>query len=98
MQARLGPRPLPLHLGTALMTWASSERAWKLLKPGSQNSSPAAAPPESLAALLPEIGALEALAGPGKFEEALQREIRRRVLPSLQAAGGSSSVRWTSLR
>ena len=79
MQARLGPRPLPLHLGTALMTWASSESAWKLLKPGSQNSSPAAAPPESLAALLPEIGALEALAGPGKFEEALQREIRRRM-------------------
>ena len=38
MQARLGPRPLPLHLGTALMTWASSESAWKLLKPGSQNS------------------------------------------------------------
>ncbi len=21
----MGPRPLPLHLGTALMTWASSE-------------------------------------------------------------------------
>ena len=79
MQARLGPRPLPLHLGTALMTWASSESAWKLLKPGSQNSSPAAAPPESLAALLPEIGALEAQAGAGKFEEALKREILRRM-------------------
>ncbi len=79
MQARLGPRPLPLHLGTALMTWASSESAWKLLKPGSQSSSPAAAPPESLAALLPEIGALEAMAGPGHFEQALQREIRKRM-------------------
>ena len=29
---RLGPRPLPLHLGTALMTWASSESAWQLWK------------------------------------------------------------------
>ena len=79
MQTRLGPRPLPLHLGTALMTWASSESAWKLLKPGSQNSSPAREPPESLAALLPEIGALEARLGAGQFEQALQREIRRRM-------------------
>ena len=79
MQTRLGPRPLPLHLGTALMTWASSESAWKLLKPGSQNSSPAPAPPESLAALLPEIGALEAQAGAGQFDEALKREILRRM-------------------
>ena len=79
MQTRLGPRPLPLHLGTALMTWASSESAWKLLKPGSQNSSPAREPPESLAALLPEIGALEARLGAGEFEQALQREIRRRM-------------------
>ena len=38
MQPRVGPRPLPLHLGTALMTWASSESAWKLWKPGSPNS------------------------------------------------------------
>lgn len=79
MQTRLGPRPLPLHLGTALMTWASSESAWKLLKPGSQNSSPAREPPETLAALLPEIGALEARLGAGQFEQALQREIRRRM-------------------
>ncbi|MDO8977346.1 alpha/beta fold hydrolase [Reyranella sp.] len=79
MQTRLGPRPLPLHLGTALMTWASSESAWKLLKPGSQNSSPAREPPETLAALLPEIGALEERSGAGQFEQALQREIRRRM-------------------
>lgn len=79
MQTRLGPRPLPLHLGTALMTWASSESAWKLLKPGSQNSSPVREAPESLAALLPEIGALEARSGGGQFEQALQREIRRRM-------------------
>ena len=31
---RLGPRPLPLHLSTALMTWASSESAWQLWKRG----------------------------------------------------------------
>jgi polyhydroxyalkanoate synthase len=61
------------------MTWASSESAWKLLKPGSQNSSPAREPPETLAALLPEIGALEERSGVGQFEQALQREIRRRM-------------------
>ena len=54
---RLGPRPLPLHLGTALMTWASSESAWKLWKSGSPNSNQSTVP-ESIAALLPEIAAL----------------------------------------
>lgn len=78
MQTRLGPRPLPLHLGTALMTWASSESAWRVLKQGSPNSKPASEAPESLAALLPEIASLEARAGAGQFEQALQREIRRR--------------------
>ena len=78
-RTRLGPRPLALHLGTALMTWASSESAWKLWKPGSPSSSPGSATPESIAALLPEIGALEARAGTGKFDAALQREIARRM-------------------
>src|SRR5262245_28616205 len=76
---RLGPRPLPLHLGTALMTWASSESAWKLWKPGLPSSNPGSAPTESIAALLPEIAALEATAGAGKFETALHREIARRM-------------------
>ena len=76
---RLGPRPLPLHLGTALMTWASSESAWKLWKPASPNSNPGSATPEGIAALLPEIAALEAKAGAGKFEQALHREIARRL-------------------
>ena len=81
---RLGPRPLPLHLGTALMTWASSESAWKHWKPGSpsskQNSpAPDAPVPEAIAALLPEIAALEARSGSGEFERALQREIARRM-------------------
>ncbi|WP_296322967.1 alpha/beta fold hydrolase [Reyranella sp.] len=48
------------------------------MKQGSPNSNPAAEAPESLAALLPEIASLEARAGAGQFEQALQREIRRR--------------------
>ncbi len=80
MQVRLGPRPLPLHLATALMTWASSESAWRVLKQGSPNSNPASTAPESLAALLPEIASAEARAGAGQFEQALQREIRRRQI------------------
>ena len=76
---RLGPRPLPLHLGTALMTWATSESALKLWKPGSQNSNQDSATPETIAALLAEAGALEARIGAGKFADALRREIARRL-------------------
>ena len=76
---RLGPRPLPLHLGTALMTLASSESAWKLWKPASPSSSPGSAAPDTIAALLPEIAALETRMGGGKFESALHREIARRL-------------------
>src|SRR3979490_1881665 len=79
MQPRVGPRPLPLHLGTALMTWARSEGAWRLWKPGSPSSNPGSAAPDTVAALLPEIAALEARGGAGKFEAALQREIARRM-------------------
>src|SRR5262245_49015065 len=78
-QPRQGPRPLPLHLGTALMTWASSESAWRLWKCGSPTSKPGSAPPEPLARLLPEIAALEARGGVGRFEDALRREIARRL-------------------
>jgi polyhydroxyalkanoate synthase subunit PhaC len=68
---RQGPRPLPLHLGTALMTWASSESAWRLSKQGSPNSK-AGSP---LADLLAEIPA----GGSAGFEAALHREIGRRL-------------------
>lgn len=78
-QPRLGPRPLPLHLGTALMTWASSESAWQLWKRGSPSSNPASAPPEAVAQLQKEVAALEAHAGAGRFEQALHREIGRRM-------------------
>src|SRR6201986_277979 len=68
---RLGPRPLPLHLGTALMTWASSESAWQLWKNGSASSKPSA----EIAALLTEISAT----GREGFEAALRLEIARRM-------------------
>ena len=92
---RLGPRPLPLHLGTALMTLASSESAWQLWKQGFASSKPSAtaepassptsgrAPnptiPEAVEALFGEAAALEARAGAGGFDRALQREIARRL-------------------
>src|SRR5476649_1991202 len=68
---RQGPRPLPLHLGTALMTLASSESAWRLSKQGSPNSKPNS----PIADLLAEIPA----GGGEQFEAALHREIGRRL-------------------
>jgi len=68
---RLGPRPLPLHLGTALMTLASSESAWRLSKPGSQSSSPGS----PLAEVLKDISAVDA----ERFAASLKREIGRRL-------------------
>jgi polyhydroxyalkanoate synthase subunit PhaC len=68
---RLGPRPLPLHLGTALMTLASSESAWRLWKPASPNSNQ----DSPIAEILREISAVDA----GAFEKALHREIGRRL-------------------
>ncbi|MBX9947437.1 MAG: dienelactone hydrolase family protein [Reyranella sp.] len=61
------------------MTWASSESAWRHWKTGSPSSRPNSAVPEPVAALLPEIATLEAVAGAGRFEEALRREIARRM-------------------
>ncbi len=78
-QLRMGPRPLPLHLGTALMTWVSSESALRLWKPGSLSSNPASPAPEAIAAVLSEAAALEAHTGAGAFDEALRREIGRRM-------------------
>jgi polyhydroxyalkanoate synthase subunit PhaC len=65
---RLGPRPLPLHLGTALMTWATSESAWQIWKRGSPSSSPSSA-------ILDELAPADA----DRFEAALHREIGRRM-------------------
>src|SRR5437762_12083879 len=79
LPARLGPRPLPLHLGTALMTWASSESALQIWKRESPSSKPGSTAPEPVAEILKEVAALEARAGSGRFEQALQREIGRRM-------------------
>lgn len=76
---RLGPRPLPLHLSTALMTWASSESAWQLWKRDSPSSSPSSTAPDAIAGLQQEVAALEARQGQGRFEQALHREIGRRL-------------------
>jgi polyhydroxyalkanoate synthase len=60
------------------MTWASSESAWQLWKSGSPSSSPASVP-EPVSRLQQEVAALEARAGAEQFEQALHREIGRRM-------------------
>ena len=83
---RPGPRPLPLHLSTAAMTWLSSAAALPFLRSGSRETSePAVA---SLAgqpwhpslhqrvdALLPALAA----ADPDSLAAAVSREVRRRL-------------------
>jgi polyhydroxyalkanoate synthase len=58
------------------MTWASSESAWQLWKRESPSSKPASTAPEAFAAVLREVAALGA---DGRFEQALHREIGRRM-------------------
>ncbi|HEY4165998.1 MAG TPA: alpha/beta fold hydrolase [Reyranella sp.] len=58
------------------MTWASSESAWQLWKRDSPTSKPASTAPEGVAEILREVAALGA---DGRFEEALHREIGRRM-------------------
>ena len=53
------------------MTWASSDAAWRLSKPGS----PTSRPDSPVNDLLREIAALD----PQRFGAALQREIGRRM-------------------
>ncbi len=79
---RLGPRPLPLHLGLAVLAWQSSKAALPLLKDGSLPWK---------ADLAEAAGVLrQDLAGsaPEAFEHAVAREIDRRyhtLLSGLQA-------------
>jgi polyhydroxyalkanoate synthase len=61
------------------MTWASSESAWQLWKRESPSSRPASTAPEAVADLLNAVAALEARVGQGGFEQALHREIGRRM-------------------
>ncbi len=69
---RLGPRPLPLHLGLAVLAWQSSKAALPLLKNGSL---------PWRADLAEAAGALQRdLAGSASeaFERAVEREVDRR--------------------
>lgn len=71
--ARLGPRPLPWHLGVALATWMSCTGAWPLSRSGSLPWRPQLAEAgERLSADLQSLA-------PEAFAEALGRESRRRL-------------------
>jgi polyhydroxyalkanoate synthase len=70
--ARLGPRPLPMHLAIASMTWLSSRGAWPLWSSASPLSRPE---------YRPQLQALDAAlegAEPKAFAAALESEIRAR--------------------
>lgn len=84
---RAGPRPLPLHLLTALQTWGSCELALKPrndasplskpglgLGPGAASAWPSPLPGAPLLSLPPE-----AAADPEAFRAALRREVVRRM-------------------
>ncbi len=70
---RLGPRPLPLHLATAVSTWMSSLAALPLLRDGSLTWRPGLqSEAEALRASLANTAAED-------FEGAVDGEIRRRL-------------------
>lgn len=70
---RLGPRPLPLHLATAILTWQSSCAAWPLSRTGSLLWNPDLKPTaERLQRDLAD-------ADPEAFAQALQRAVGNRV-------------------
>ena len=69
---RLGPRPLPLHLGLALLAWQSSKAAWPLWKDGSLPWKADLA--EAADALRRDLAG----SAPDAFEGALGREVERR--------------------
>src|SRR5262249_14702129 len=83
---RAGPRPLPLHLSMAALTWLSSAAALPFLRNGSrETSAPALA---TLAGqpwhrtLHPQVDALLpalAAADPDSLATAVGREVRRRL-------------------
>lgn len=75
-QRRLGPRPLPLHLAIAALTWQSSRAAWPIWNSGSlswKDESAAAALRQALAKVDPEA-----------FAEALERAVKARSLSLLR--------------
>ncbi|MFI4985973.1 MAG: alpha/beta fold hydrolase [Alphaproteobacteria bacterium] len=70
---RQGPRPLALHLATALATWTSSRGALPHLMRGSLSLRPALEP--QAAALRASLDGVD----PAVLDQALEREIRRRA-------------------
>jgi polyhydroxyalkanoate synthase len=79
---RLGPRPLPLHLGLAVLAWQSSKAALPLLKTGSLPWKADLA--EAAAALRRDLAGSATEA----FEKAVAREVDRRfhaLISGLQA-------------
>lgn len=87
--ARLGPRPLPMHLAIASMTWLSSRGTWPLW-----NSALPLWRPE----LRPQMQALDAALAdiePKTFAAALEAEIKARFN---QLAAGIDSYRRHPLR
>ncbi len=83
---RPGPRPLPLHLSTAAMTWLSSAAALPFLRSGSlatdgpELASLAAQPwHRSLQARVDELVPDLQAADPDKLAAAVGREVRRRL-------------------
>ena len=70
---RQGPRPLPLHLATASLSWLSSPAASAILRPGWPSSRPGLA--ARAAALAHDLAAT----APEDFAAALDGEARRRL-------------------
>jgi poly[(R)-3-hydroxyalkanoate] polymerase subunit PhaC len=70
---RLGPRPLPQHLLTAMLGWTSSLASWRIWSAASPQSRPPL--PESLAPLGRDLASLD----PDEFVTALERETLARL-------------------
>jgi len=70
---RLGPRPLPQHLLTAMLGWTSSLASWRIWSAASPESRPPL--PESLAPLGLDLANLD----PEDFAAALERETVARL-------------------
>ena len=86
--ARLGPRPLPLHLATALQAWTSSRAAFETSRSGSPPWNPNGtagdgAARRALAEILERAGAAEG--GAAAFRAALDAEVARRTGALLDA-------------
>lgn len=73
LRPRPGPRPLALHLGTALMTWLSSRAVLPLLMSGSLPWRPELV--DAAAALRQSLDGVD----PTALDKALEREIRSRL-------------------